>query len=79
VKLVMEAGGFLYSCDSYADDLPYWIKGTAGTASDHSYSLDANDMRFVTPQGFGNGEQFFGYLKDSFEVLYAEGRNVRRR
>jgi allantoinase len=73
VKLVMEAGGFLYSCDSYADDLPYWIKGPAGPHLIIPYSLDANDMRFVTPQGFGNGDQFFGHLKDSFDVLYAEG------
>jgi putative urate catabolism protein len=73
VRLVMEAGGFLYSCDSYADDLPYWIKGPAGPHLITPYSLDANDMRFVNPQGFGGGDQFFNYLKDSFDVLYAEG------
>jgi putative urate catabolism protein len=73
VKLVMEAGGFLYSCDSYADDLPYWIKGPAGPHLIIPYSLDANDMRFVNAQGFGGGDQFFSYLKDSFDVLYAEG------
>src|ERR1700734_1598326 len=73
VKLVMEAGGFLYSCDSYADDLPYWIKGPAGPHLIIPYSLDANDMRFVNAQGFGGGDQFFTYLKDSFDVLYAEG------
>ena len=72
-KLVMEAGGFLYSCDSYADDLPYWIKGAAGPHLIIPYTLDANDMRFVNPQGFGGGDQFFTYLKDSFDVLYAEG------
>jgi putative urate catabolism protein len=71
--LVMEAGGFLYSSDSYADDLPYWIKGPAGPHLIIPYSLDANDMRFVNAQGFGGGEQFFTYLKDSFDVLYAEG------
>jgi peptidoglycan/xylan/chitin deacetylase (PgdA/CDA1 family) len=73
VKLVMEAGGFLYSCDSYADDLPYWIKGPAGPHLIIPYSLDVNDMRFVNAQGFGSGDQFFNYLKDSFDVLYAEG------
>src|SRR6202022_1670007 len=75
VKLVMEAGGFLYSCDSYADDLPYWIKGPAGPHLIIPYSLDANDMRFVNAQGFGGGDQFFTYLKDSFDVLYAEGES----
>jgi len=74
VRLVMEAGGFLYSCDSYADDLPYWIKGPAGPHLIIPYTLDANDMRFVNPQGFGGGDEFFTYLKDSFDVLYAEGK-----
>ena len=73
VRLVMEAGGFLYSCDSYADDLPYWIKGPAAPHLIIPYSLDANDMRFVNAQGFGGGDQFFTHLKDSFDVLYAEG------
>lgn len=73
VRLVMEAGGFKYSCDSYADDLPYWIKGRDAPHLIIPYSLDANDMRFINPQGFGGGDQFFTYLKDSFDVLYAEG------
>jgi putative urate catabolism protein len=73
VWLVIEAGGFLYSCDSYADDLPYWIKGPAGAHLIIPYTLDANDMRFVNAQGFGGGDEFFTYLKDSFDVLYAEG------
>lgn len=73
LKLVMEAGGFLYSSDSYADDLPYWVRGAAGPHLIIPYSLDANDMRFVNAQGFGGGDQFFTYLKDSFDVLYAEG------
>jgi putative urate catabolism protein len=73
VRLVMEAGGFLYSCDSYADDLPYWIKGPNAPHLIIPYTLDANDMRFVNAQGFGGGDQFFTYLKDSFDVLYAEG------
>jgi putative urate catabolism protein len=74
-RLVMEEGGFLYSSDSYADDLPYWIESPRGGR--HliiPYTLDANDMRFATPQGFNSGEQFFAYLKDSFDCLYAEGR-----
>src|SRR5260370_646438 len=70
------SGGFLYSCDSYADDLPYWIKGAAGPHLVIPYSLDANDMRFVNPQGFGGGDEFFTYLKDSFDVLYAEGETA---
>ena len=73
LRLVMEAGGFLYSCDSYADDLPYWVKGPSGPHLIIPYTLDANDMRFVNAQGFGGGDQFFTYLKDSFDVLYAEG------
>jgi peptidoglycan/xylan/chitin deacetylase (PgdA/CDA1 family) len=70
---VTEAGGFLYSCDSYADDLPYWVAGRTGPHLIIPYSLDANDMRFVNAQGFGGGDDFFTYLKDSFDVLYAEG------
>jgi putative urate catabolism protein len=74
-RLVMEEGGFLYSSDSYADDLPYWIDGPQG--GKHliiPYTLDANDMRFATAQGFNSGDQFFSYLKDSFDCLYEEGR-----
>ncbi|MBN8992953.1 MAG: allantoinase PuuE [Rhizobiales bacterium] len=74
LRLLMEAGGLLYLCDSYADDLPYWIKTPA--LPPHlviPYTLDANDMRFVNAQGFGGGDEFFTYLKDSFDVLYAEG------
>jgi putative urate catabolism protein len=73
LKLVLEDGGFLYSSDSYADDLPYWVTGPKGPHLIIPYTLDANDMRFVNAQGFGGGEQFFTYLKDSFDVLYAEG------
>ncbi len=73
LSLVMEEGGFLYSSDSYADDLPYWVKGPSGPHLIIPYSLDANDMRFATPQGFNSGYQFFTYLKDSFDTLYAEG------
>jgi putative urate catabolism protein len=75
--LVMEEGGFAYSSDSYADDLPYWIAGPKGPHLIVPYTLDANDMRFATPQGFNAGDQFFGYLKDSFDQLYHEGGNGR--
>ncbi len=74
LDLVMEEGGFLYSSDSYADDLPYWVKGPKGPHLIVPYTLDANDMRFATAQGFNSGDQFFAYLRDSFDLLYEEGR-----
>ena len=74
LDLVMEEQGFLYSADSYADELPYWVSGPHGPQLIVPYTLDANDMRFATPQGFNAGDQFFAYLKDSFDVLYAEGK-----
>jgi putative urate catabolism protein len=73
LKLVLEDGGFAYSSDSYADDLPYWVNGPKGPHVIVPYALDANDMRFTNAQGFGSGEEFFTYLKDAFDVLYAEG------
>ena len=73
LDLVAEEGGFLYSADSYADELPYWTKCDSGPQLIIPYTLDANDMRFATPQGFNSGDQFFAYLRDSFDVLYAEG------
>lgn len=75
-QIVMEEGGFLYDSDSYADDLPYWLDGPKGQHLVIPYTLDTNDMRFGTPQGFNSGEQFFQYLKDSFDVLYAEGEEA---
>lgn len=72
-KLVVEEGGFLYDADSYADDLPYWDYDYSKPHLVIPYTLDSNDMRFASPQGFNSGEQFFTYLKDSFDVLYAEG------
>ena len=72
-RLVAERGGFLYNADSYADDLPYWDKSHGEPQLMIPYTLDANDMRFATAQGFNSGQQFFDYLKDSFDVLYAEG------
>ncbi len=73
LKAVLEDGGFVYSSDSYADDLPYFVKGPHGPHVIVPYSLDANDMRFINPQGFATGEDFFVYLRDTFDVLYAEG------
>jgi putative urate catabolism protein len=73
LTLTMEEGGFLYSADSYADDLPYWVKGVQEPFLIVPYTLDANDMRFVQLQGFNSGDQFFTYLKDGFDYLYAEG------
>lgn len=72
-RLVAEEGGFLYNADTYADDLPYWDYGCDTPQLMVPYTLDANDMRFATPQGFNSGQQFFEYLKDSFDVLHAEG------
>jgi OHCU decarboxylase len=73
VDLVTEEGGFAYVSDSYADDLPYWRAHAGRQQLIIPYTLDSNDMRFATPQGFNAGDQFFAYLRDSFDVLYAEG------
>jgi len=77
-RLVVEQGSLLYDSDYYGDDLPFWteVETSAGETKSHlvvPYTLDTNDMRFATAQGFNTGEQFFQYLKDSFDVLYAEG------
>jgi putative urate catabolism protein len=72
-RLVAEEGGFLYDADSYADDLPYWVKVDGHDHLIVPYTLDANDMRFATAQGFNTGDQFFAYLRDSFDTLYEEG------
>jgi putative urate catabolism protein len=74
LRLVVEEGGFLYYADSYADDLPYWVNVDGRRQLVVPYTLDANDMRFATNQGFNSGDQFFAYLKDSFDVLYEEGK-----
>ncbi|WOS64872.1 allantoinase PuuE [Sinorhizobium fredii] len=74
LDLVTEAGGFDYVSDSYADDLPYWHEHDGRHQLVIPYTLDANDMRFATVQGFNSGDQFFSYLKDSFDVFYAEGK-----
>lgn len=72
-RLVVEHGGFLYDADSYADDLPYWVEVSGRPHLVVPYTLEANDMRFSTSQGFNSGDQFFTYLRDTFDVLYAEG------
>lgn len=75
LKLVMEEGGFLYSSDNYSDDLPFWVPDHEGKPFlIIPYTLDTNDMRFATPQGFNSGDQFFTYLKDAFDELYREGQ-----
>ena len=72
-ELVMNEGGFLYDSDSYSDDLPYFEKRNNKKQLIVPYTLDNNDMRFATNQGFNSGDQFYNYLKDSFDVLYKEG------
>ncbi len=74
VDLATEEGGFAYVSDAYNDDLPYWREHWGQVQLIIPYTLDANDMRFATPQGFNSGDQFFTYLKDSFDALYAEGK-----
>jgi allantoinase len=75
-RLVAEEGGFLYDADSYADDLPYWVKVGKRDQLIVPYTLDANDMRFATAQGFNTSDQFFTYLRDSFDTLYEEGETA---
>ena len=72
--LVFEDGGFLYDSDSYSDDLPYWEYRKNKKQLIIPYTLDNNDMRFATNQGFNSGDQFYTYLKDSFDALYDEGK-----
>ncbi|MBF9050294.1 allantoinase PuuE [Roseobacter sp. HKCCD9010] len=74
VALAAETGGFAYVSDSYADDLPYWSRFGGHDQLIIPYTLDANDMRFATPQGFNAGDQFEAYLRDTFDALYAEGQ-----
>ncbi|HYS12121.1 MAG TPA: allantoinase PuuE [Burkholderiaceae bacterium] len=77
-RLVADYGGFEYDSDYYGDDLPFWlqVKKTDGSLAPHlvvPYTLDCNDMRFALPQGFSHGDEFYQYLRDAFDVLYAEG------
>ncbi len=75
LRLCAEMGVFDYVSDSYADDLPYWYEHDGGEQLVIPYTLDSNDMRFATPQGFNSGDQFFAYLRDAFDTLYDEGQN----
>ena len=82
-RLVVEHGGFTYDSDNYGDDLPFWTEVTTSTGETRPhlvvpYALDTNDMRFATPQGFNTGDDFFNYLRDAFDVLYAEGEEHPR-
>jgi allantoinase len=77
-RLVADYGGFEYDSDYYGDDLPFWlqVRKSDGALAPHlvvPYTLDCNDMRFALPQGFSHGDEFFEYLRDSFDLLYAEG------
>jgi putative urate catabolism protein len=77
-RLVADHGGFAYDSDYYGDDLPFWlqVRKTDGTLAPHlvvPYTLDCNDMRFALPQGYSHGDEFFEYLRDAFDVHYAEG------
>jgi peptidoglycan/xylan/chitin deacetylase (PgdA/CDA1 family) len=77
-RLVADYGGFEYDSDYYGDDLPFWlqVRKSDGQLGPHlvvPYTLDTNDMRFASPQGFSNGDDFFTYLRDAFDVHYAEG------
>jgi len=77
-RLVVEAGGFLYDSDNYADDLPYWDNAYGKPLLIIPYALDTNDFRYAMPQGFNSGEQFFSYAKDAFDYLHAEGESRPR-
>ena len=77
-RLVVDSGGFEYDSDYYGDDLPFWlqVRKTDGMLAPHlvvPYTLDANDMRFALPQGYSHGDEFFQYLRDAFDVHWAEG------
>ena len=74
--LVFDEGGFLYDSDSYSDDLPYWEYRGKKKQLIIPYTLDNNDMRFATNQGFNTGDHFYNYLKDSFDALYEEGKTT---
>lgn len=79
-RLVADYGGFEYDSDYYGDDLPFWlnVKKTDGSTAPQlvvPYTLDCNDMRFAMPQGFSHGDEFFEYLRDAFDVHYAEGED----
>jgi putative urate catabolism protein len=78
-RLLSEIGGLLYFADNYADELPFWADVAGKPELFVPYTLDANDMRFATAMGFGDGDQFFTYLRDTFDVLYRDGLEGRPR
>jgi allantoinase len=78
LRLVVEEGGFLYDSDTYADDLPYWDIVSGRPHLRIPYTLEANDMRFVSAAGFNSGDQYFAYLRDTFDVLYRESETTPR-
>jgi peptidoglycan/xylan/chitin deacetylase (PgdA/CDA1 family) len=73
-RLVVEEGGFLYDSDAYNDDFPYWVRVDGKPHLVIPYTLDVNDMKFSVPPGFTSPSGYFEYLKDAFDVLYAEGK-----
>ena len=77
-RLVAEEGGFLYDADDYSDDLPFWSRLTGTPHLIVPYTLDNNDMRFASAQGFNSGDQYFAYLRDAFDTLWAEGLETPR-
>jgi allantoinase len=77
-RLVVEEGGFLYDADAYNDDLPYWVEVAGRSHLVVPYTLDNNDMKFSLAGGFNSGDQFFGYLRDAFDVLYGEAAATPR-
>lgn len=77
-RLVVEHGSFVYDADDYSDDLPFWTKVNNSPQLIVPYTLDTNDMRFASAQGFNSGEQFYTYLKDCFDALYEEGEETPR-
>lgn len=82
-RLLLDEGGFLYDSDYYGDDLPFWTRQSDSQGEVHNhlvvpYTMDTNDMRFATPQGFNTGDHFFEYLRDAFDVLYEEGAETPR-
>jgi len=77
-RLVAEEGGFLYDADDYSDDLPFWTTVHETPHLVVPYTLDCNDMRFTSVQGFNSGDQFFTYLRDAFDTLHAEGKDTPR-
>jgi len=77
-RLVVEHGGYLYDSDSYADDLPHWVDVNGRPHLVVPYAFDTNDMRFAMIAGFANGPQYFDYLRDTFDVLHAEGAETPR-